>query len=887
MVNGSIRSYIEEDFPSKEVSKASAREKFSPAEGVVALHKWWSRKPLVASRAVIYAALVPYPADEIKRSRKQQFILQLCQLANSNLNYSIGQARQDILEAFGGVPPKVLDPFGGGGSIPLEALRLGCETDSNDLNPVAVLIQKCSLEYPQKFGDRLLRDVELWGNWLLEETQKELGQFYVAEKDSFIPVGYIWFKTIPCQNPSCKKIIPLIYHCWLLRNAKTRVALFPYVTDDGVQFKIVGTGYEPMPKDFDPDKGTVARAVAVCPCCGSSVDADTIKALFQTGAAGQQLVGVEVYRNKVPGKRFRIVTSEDLGAYNQAEKRLAIKRQELIDQWGIDPVPDEPITQAYRKDFNGVKYGLTTWGDFFNARQLLCTITFVEKVRIAYEKIKQSGCEEEYAKAVTAYLAFVVDRLTYFNSQQCLLTITSGSIANSFARSSLPMLWDYIEGYPWSGSTGSSTIALKGFLSTINTLSTVSRDHVVVTNISAMSLDYPDNTFDAIVTDPPYYDLISYSQISDFFYVWLKRMLGHIFPELFSTALTPKREEIAVHPKQFECKRSSKEFFERMLKKAFQEMFRVLKLNGIAVVIFAHKSSRGWRTLIGALSESGFVITAVYSLRTEQDARLSARRTASLASSLYVVVRKLPRQAETPFSAIREELTQRLTDKLDEIPNEGIGGTDVDVATLGVALSVLGRYRGVLDQTGNIMQNDTIIHEVRSVVSDILVQKALSYVPDDGISSLTRFYVIWRKRFGVRRASIRDAQVLAQECGIKLIKDGISGFISIKGSYVRVLGPVDREEEQLKDSNELIDILHYALILWKRGELAEIVEVLVEWGIGHNEVFYIVGQAISVSLPEGKSEKSLLDGFLTNWGRFRIQVQEAINGDAARQFALF
>ena len=285
-----MKRFIEETFPVKEVSEASAREKNIRHGHISTLHLWWARRPLASSRATAYAALIPPPKNTEEWNRKRDFIINLAKWENSLNPHLIKQARQDILNANDGAPPKVLDPFGGGGAIPMEALRLGCETYSNDLNPVAVLIQKCTLEYPQKYGkpaesateetlfgnppkNPLLEDVKKWGAWVLAETKKELERFYPKEKDGSIPIGWIWARTVPCQNPSCGAEIPLMRQLWLVKKAKKKIALYPYLKNSGVEFKIVGDGYEPMPGSFDATKGTISRAVVVCPRCGGTMEA--------------------------------------------------------------------------------------------------------------------------------------------------------------------------------------------------------------------------------------------------------------------------------------------------------------------------------------------------------------------------------------------------------------------------------------------------------------------------------------------------------------------------------------------------------------------------------------------------------------------------------------
>lgn len=343
----------------------------------------------------------------------------------------IQKAREDILKANVGKPPKILDPFGGGGAIPLEALRLGCETYSNDLNPVAVLIQKCTLEYLQKYGKKqvvveqasslfkdkayntreinpLLEDVKKWGNLVLEEAKKEIGKFYPEEPDGSIPVGYIWARTIPCQNPSCINYssnnrqdacsttqIPLMRQFWLAKKENKKIALYPYVEMVGqtsclskkLSFKIVGDGYEKMPDGLDPENGTVARAVATCPVCGSVVDAKTTRRLFQEGKANQRMVAVVLHHSKRKGKTYRIATEKDMEIFRDAEEYLKKKREILMAEWGMDPVPDELIPTPCHDVDRPPMYGMNTWGDLFNSRQKLAMITFVEKVRQAYKEM--------------------------------------------------------------------------------------------------------------------------------------------------------------------------------------------------------------------------------------------------------------------------------------------------------------------------------------------------------------------------------------------------------------------------------------------------------------------------------------------------------------------
>ncbi|MEZ0337817.1 MAG: DUF1156 domain-containing protein, partial [Aquificaceae bacterium] len=487
----SHRRFIEESFPVKEVGQESAREKNIRHRHISTLHIWWARKPLAASRATIYASLIPAPKDELERNNRLAFIIDLCKWENSLNRTIIEKARRDILASNGGRPPRVLDPFGGGGSIPLEALRLGCEVYSGDYNPVAVLIQKCTLEYPQKYGkpgeveieveefgkkvrrkvrveNVLLEDVKRWGEWVLELAKEEIGRFYPAEEDGSIPVGYLWARTIPCQNPNCGAEIPLMRQYWLAKKDKKKVALYPYKEGNKVLFKIVGDGYEPMPKDFDPEEGTISRAVAVCPVCGSAIDDKDVRKLFQEGKAGQRMVAVVLHHPNKEGKSYRLATEKDLDVFKEAEKYLEEKRVKLMEEWGINPVPDEPTPEGKgrgaERAFSVRNYGLNTYGDLFNSRQKLALITFTEKVRLAYKRMVEEGYDEEYTKAVVSYLALGVDRLADYNSILCVWAVAGEFVAHTFGRQALPMIWDYFELCPWSGSTGDWNSAMDWIL---------------------------------------------------------------------------------------------------------------------------------------------------------------------------------------------------------------------------------------------------------------------------------------------------------------------------------------------------------------------------------------------------------------------------------------
>jgi putative DNA methylase len=457
------KSFIEVSFPVKEVSQESAREKNIRHGHISTLHIWWARKPLASSRATAYAALIPAPENDLEWNTKKQFIENFAKWEKSLNKIIIEKARKDILQANNGEIPKVLDPFSGGGSIPLECLRLGMETYANDYNPVSVLILKCILEYPQKYGkpqktkDRLietqkiplLEDVKKWGNWVLEEAKKEIAKFYPNDEDGSIPVGYYWMRTIPCQNPSCGAEIPLTANWWLAKKDNKKVALKPYVKDKRVEFEIVGQDNN-FPSDFEPEKGTISRAIATCLVCGSPQDDKTVRKLFQDGKAGQRMVAIVLHHPLKKGKIYRLATEKDLEVFEEAEKYLEEKRKKLMDEWGIDPVPDEPLPPKETLGFRVQRYGMLKWGDLFNSRQKLALITFTEKVRLAYNKMIEEGYDKEYAKAVVSYLGCANSRLIDQSTVLVPWITQLEAVAHTFNRQALGMVWDYAEALPFT-----------------------------------------------------------------------------------------------------------------------------------------------------------------------------------------------------------------------------------------------------------------------------------------------------------------------------------------------------------------------------------------------------------------------------------------------------
>ena len=597
------------------------------------------------------------------------------------------------------------------------------------------------------------------------------------------------------------------------------------------------------------------------------------------------MIAVVLHNPKAQGKTYRLATEKDIKIFEEAEAYLENKRAELFNEWGIDPVPDEPMPPKETLGFRVQRYGMLKWGDLFNSRQKLALITFTGKVRSAYKKMVNEGYDLEYAKAVVSYLGLGVDRLADKDSVLCRLIPQTEAIGFTYGRQALPMLWDYIEMNPLKHASGWITVLdeilgniehCSGSKSIPVTVTQSSLPAVLVTQASAASLPYPDNYFDAVFTDPPYYDNVPYSYLSDFFYVWLKRSIGDLYPELFSTPLTPKSQELVAYSNIQGGFEVAKQKFEDDLKKSFREIYRVLRPNGITVIVYAHKSTEGWETLINSLLDSGLVITAAWPINTEMQSRLRANESAALASSIYIVARKMERQPTGFYNQVKEELKTYLEQKLDRLWAEDIGGADFFIAAIGSAVEVFGKYKKVMDYEGNIIRADRILEDVRKIATDYAVHKILHNGFAGEINELTRFYVLWRWNYAEAKVAFDEARKLATSCGIDLSELwNKKSFIHKDKEFIKVLGPHERNTEDLEESNELIDVLHHILLLWEKSKRDGMLTRLSETGYWKSEAFYRVAQAISECLPIESKEKKLLDGFLVGRERIKSELRKS------------
>jgi len=927
-------SLIETAFPLQKVSAESVREKNIRHGHISTLHIYWARRPLAASRASILAALLP--DDPATRHEHLKLIEQLAPweaVANGGLPSLLQRARALIREAFGGRAPRVLDPFAGGGSIPLEAMRLGCETYALDYNPVAVLLNRCVLEYPARFGapdsapsvplpprddstpsplledaptrSPLLLAVQAWGDWVLQEARQRLQRFYPPDPDGSIPVGYIWARTVPCQNPTCGAEIPLMRQTWLAKKDNKKVALkiVPDHAHKRVEFEIVGQNGEPIP--FDPERGTVARANVECPLCGSVIDDQTTRRLFQEGKAGQRMVAVVLHHPQQAGKRYRLATERDMEAYRAAEQELWRVCARLREEWGMEPVPDEPLP-FMSGVFNVPLYGMTRWGDLFNARQQLALVTFAYLVRRAHAEMLAQGADPDFAKAVATYLALVVSKVADYCNVLCQWRNNLETVGHAFSRQALPMLWDYVEGNPVTGASGTAEGGLEWIVNSIVHLSSIPQcgEFADIIHGSATDLPWGNDFFDAVITDPPYYINVPYADLSDFFYVWLKRTVGHLHPDLFATPLTPKSQEICQmeHWDPVRYPEKTKAWFESMLTQAFCEIRRVLKPDGIAVIVFAHKTTEAWETVLGALTEAGLRTTMAWPIHTEMQARLRAQESAALASSIYMVCRKRQGAATGYWGEVRRETRELVERRLQRFWDAGIRGADMFISAIGAGMEVFTRYARVEKASGDPVSMGEFLQEVRQCVAEFALRRVLH---EEAIASeldaLTRFYLLYRWAYGRSEVPFDEARKLATSVGLELTQAWGAGEVvqqdkervRVLAHYERAWGvrlgaktgrgrprteqlsleamliPSEAKEEAIaawdalraRGRRSLIEAIQLAAALWEANQISRLHEWLGE-GYADRPAFWLTAQAISEMLPDGDRERRVLQGLL-------------------------
>ncbi|MEM3485784.1 MAG: hypothetical protein QXI12_09200, partial [Candidatus Methanomethyliaceae archaeon] len=589
------------------------------------------------------------------------FIADFAAWKNSTHPTMVEIARRLVEAAHPEERPLVVDPFAGIGSIPFEALRIGADAFAGDLNPVAVLLNKVALEYLPRYGLELADAVRKWGQWVRGRAIEELRPFYPLDPDGSEPLAYLWARTVRCEGPGCGAEVPLVGLLWLSRKEKHRVALrYRGVRELGGGGRVEWEIFEPK-SEAEVQPPIVKRFAATCPVCGYTTPYARVREQIRAQKGGTRdahLIAVITLRPD--GSRdFRLPTEGDLEAARRAAEELA--RREAEHPSPLPLVPDEPLPPQGTLGFRINLWGMETWGDLFAPRQALALSTFVRLVREAYEKMCEvpgAECEvpgaesgtahpeprttdAEFARAVATCLALAVSNMSHYNASLSYNHPFYG-IRSSFGGNGFPMKADFAEASPLMPKlVGGFEYALEQVAQVLEREGGQGLRPGAVRQSSATAIPLPDGSVPYVVTDPPYYDAVPYASLSDFCYVWLRRMLHDLYPDLFRFPLTPKAEECIMDPGPPPPgePEKTKEFFESTMQQALAEARRALRPDGLAVVLFAHKGTAGWEALLNALVQAGWTVTASWPIETERGARMRAKNSAVLASSVFLVCR--------------------------------------------------------------------------------------------------------------------------------------------------------------------------------------------------------------------------------------------------------
>ncbi|CAE6753504.1 DUF1156 domain-containing protein [Nitrospira defluvii] len=981
---------IEVDLPIKRISAHARREKSIRHGHISTLHIWWARRPLAACRAVICAALWPDPADpfcpEAFRASARELMgnwardhLKLCAEESgphfvaiqkdpnllkdntilrramfdfiadfANWDNSTGRAyletsralTQAAHEALGGEPrtrPLVVDPFAGGGSIPLEALRVGADAFASDLNPIPVLLNKVILEYIPKYGQRLADEVRKWGDWIKCEAEKELAEFYPKDADGATPIAYIWARTIQCEGPGCGAEVPLVRSFLLGKRDSGAIGLNLEISQ---KHKTVTYTLKKAEKPDSFEHGTLRRGSATCPICGFTVPGARVRrqAAEKKGGANTARL-LAVYCNSPKGRFYREPNEHDAKAFAKSHDYVNEQKRQMLKD-GTSTVPDEELPYL-RSIFNIKLIGVDRWEQMFTSRQLASLLTLTKLVRGCYANIQSQ--DAEFATAVATTLALAVDRQADYSSSICTWVQSGEFIGHTFAQGqSLPIKWDFAEVVPFASGSGSWDGAIEWVSRVLDNITNSRLQPGTALRASATNQPYPDDSAQLVVTDPPYYDAVPYADLSDFFYVWLNRSIGSLHPTLFRDRTTQKEGEIvqlAERNPRYAFK--TREYFERLMAEALRDCRRVAAPSGLLVIVFAHKETAAWETMIQALISSGWIAVASWPIDTEMGARLRARNSAALASSVHLVCR--PR--ENPGGSVcidtvgdwrdvLTELPKRIHEWMPRLADEGVVGADAIFACLGPALEIFSRYSRVEKASGETVTLKEYLEQVWAAVAKEALSLVFRGADASGFEEDARLTAmwLWTLRTGEgngvaaddleesqqgedddeaaersRKAKVTGfsleydaARKIAQGLGAHL--EDLASLVEIKGDTARLLSVAERTralfgkeeaqapstargrkqkqlklgfESELQEAEEfggwgqkgvprvgdtVLDRVHQAMILFAAGRGEALRRFLVDEGVGRDERFWRLAQALSALYPSGTDERRWVEG---------------------------
>lgn len=821
MTSTTKKKLIETSLPLEAINEASGREK-SLRQGLPStMHLWWSRKPLATSRAIIFAQLVDDPASrpdefptvqlqDAERARLHTLMEKLVIWENSNNEKLLEQARLEIRKSNGGVLPGVLDPFAGGGSIPLEAARLGLPSTAADLNPVAVLLNKALIEIPARFAGKppvsphsadrgfswggaagLAEDVRRYGEWVREVAFEEIGHLYPKMLDSdgtpHEILAWKWTRVVTSPNPANPIEAPLVNSWWLAKKKGKEAWVRPCLEDGNLRYEVVNSPNGPT----GAEDGTIGRSGAVSFIDKTPISLDYVRSSARAGNMRYRMMAVIAKGDR--GRIYRSATAQD-------EELASVTRPESGPQ---------QRTPAAGLGVSIQNYGLNQWSDLFTDRQLVAMTTFSSAVRRVRSEVLRDALEAgmphgvgidqggdgalAYAEAVGTYLALAVSKLAEYNNTLCrwMSQPKNELVGSSFSMLAITMAWDFAEANVFCASSGGWAAVLKPVVKSIEYLP------VSVTG-SAMMRDAAQANYakDVIVsTDPPYYDTVGYSDMADFFYVWLREELGDVYPTLFSTMLTPKDQELVANPHRLGGKEGARDFFIS----GFNDVFRKIR-QGVSessavplTVYYAYKQketegsgqvSTGWHTLLDGLVTSGWEITATWPVRSERGGRMRGVKSNTLASSIVLACRPRPENAAAiTRRAFVATLKSELPAALRTLMKGAIAPVDLAQAAIGPGISVFSRYSRVREADGSDMSVKEALILVNATLDEVLNEQ------ESDFDSETRFAIKWYRQYGWEQENSGIADQLARSTDTSIGALERGGIFEAKGGKAQLLAP--------------------------------------------------------------------------------------------------
>ena len=834
------RKLIEVDLPLDEINKESAREKITSRQGHPStLHQWWAPRPLAACRAIIFASIVDDPSScpeefptvddqQTERERLHGLIMRLVKWESTNEREAasreiVNQARYEmacsiarslghsppeaanptsVLRYLNGNAPSIYDPFAGGGSIPLEAQRLGLRAIASDLNPVAVLINKALIELPPKFANLppanpeanpmgmsvskgrreqqipwggasgLASDIRYYGRWMRDQAFERIGHLYPGAKlpdgSEATVVAWLWARTIPCPNPVCGIRMPLVRTFQISKKANNRHWIRPVVDREGknISFEVQTCA------DGVPDDGTVNRNGATCIACNAAMPLSYVREQSRAGNMGEHMTGIVA-----EGDRRRLFLSPTVEHVRAATECEHARKPE-------GRLPQEAL------GFRVQRYGFTEWHQLFSERQLVALTTLSNLLPTVHKQITQNGATTAYADAVCTYLALAVGRFSNMCSSYTRWRNSHVQIAGVFSRQAVPMVWDFAEGNPFSNSVGNWVTHSEWIAKAVERLPSevnAAGVHQADASTTSHAINGP-----IIVTDPPYYDNIGYADLSDFFYVWLRPLLRHTYPDLFSSMLTPKNEEMIATKFRFE---NPRERFESLLKKTLRLVHERCTPEFPSSIFYAYKqqeeehegrASTGWETMLAALVDAGFRIVGTWPMRTEMANRPRSMGSNALASSVVLVCR--PRPEDAPSATRRQfldALERDLPSALDHLTREShIAPVDLAQAAIGPGMEIYSQFSRVETLSGERVSVRDALVQINRVIAEYHQRDQGELDPE------SRFGVTWLRQHGNSYGGYGEAEVLSQAMNVTV--EGLSSLRLLTAERGQVaLAPLD------------------------------------------------------------------------------------------------